>query len=65
MLEKSEIVSSNPTLAIKFQRNKMVLPHLLVKIKYCGEPPWLKGNVLDLRSTGLKFRILCLIGNVI
>ena len=39
MLGKSEIAGSNPTLAVKFQRNKMFLPRSLVKIQYCGEPP--------------------------
>ena len=33
----SEIVGSSPTLAFKFQENKMFLPRSLVKIQYCGE----------------------------
>ena len=56
---------SNPTLAFKFQRNKMLLPRSLVNIQYCWEPSWLRGSVLGLRSPGLEFRILCLEGNVI
>ena len=28
--------------------------------QYCGEPPWPRGNVLDLRPPGLEFRIPCL-----
>ena len=27
--------------------------------QYCGEPPWPRGSVLDLRPPGLEFRILC------
>ena len=33
--------------------------------QYCGEPPWPRGNVLDLRPPGLEFRILCLEDSVI
>ena len=40
LLGKSEIAGSSPALAFKFQRNKMFLPRSLVKIQYCGEPPW-------------------------
>ena len=36
LLGKSEIVISNPTLAFNFQRNKMFLPHLFVKIYIVG-----------------------------
>ena len=28
-----------PSLAFKFERNKMFFPRSLVKIQYCGEPP--------------------------
>ena len=28
--------------------------------QYCGEPPWPRGSVLDLRPPVLEFRILCL-----
>ena len=28
--------------------------------QYCGEPPWPRGSVLDLRPPGFEFRILCL-----
>ena len=54
-----------PTLAFKFQSNKMILLRLLVEIQYCGEPLWPRGSVLGLRPPGLKFRILCLEGSVI
>ena len=37
----------------------------LVKIQYCGEPPWPRGSVLGLRPPGLEFQILCLEGSVI
>ena len=33
--------------------------------RYCGEPPWPRGSVLDLRPPGLEFRILCLEDGVI
>ena len=36
-LESPEIAGSNPTLAFKFQRNKIFLPRSLVMIQYCGE----------------------------
>ena len=36
-------------LVFQFQRNKMFLSRSLVKIQYCGESPWPKGSVLDLR----------------
>ena len=35
LLGKSEIAGSNHTLALKFQRNNMFLPHSLIKIQYC------------------------------
>ena len=35
------------------------------KIKYCGSIPWPRSSVLDLRPSGLGFRILCLEGSVI
>ena len=65
LLEKSEIACSTPTLAFKFQRNKMFLPCSLAKIKYCGKFPLPKGSQLSLRLLGLKFRILSLEGSVI
>ena len=65
LLGKSEIACSNPTLAFKFQRNRMFIPRSLVKIQYCGEPPWPRGSVLGLRPPGLEFQILCLEGSVI
>ena len=64
LLGKSEITGSNPTLVFKFQRNKIFLPHSLVKIQYCGEPLWPRGSVHCLRPPGLEFRILCLEGSV-
>ena len=33
--------------------------------QYCGEPPWTRGSVLDLRPPGLIFQILCLEDSVI
>ena len=48
-----------------FQRNKLFLPHSLVNIQYCWEPPWPRGSVLGLRPPGLEFRILCLERSVI
>ena len=65
LLGKSEIAGSNPTLAFKFQRNKMFLHRSLANIQYCGEPPWPIGSVLGLRPPGLEFRILCPEGSVI
>ena len=53
LLEKSDIAGSNTTMAFKFQ-NKMFFPCSLVKIQYCGEPPWLRGSVLGLRPPGLE-----------
>ena len=54
-----------PTLALAFELQKKNLPRSLVKIQYCGEPPWPRGSVLSLRPPGLAFRILCLEGSVI
>ena len=51
---------SSPTLAFKFQRNKMFLPCSLVRLQYCGEPLWPRGRLLGLRPQGLEFSILCL-----
>ena len=65
LLGKSEIACSTPTLALKFQRNKMFLPRSFVKIQYYGEPPWPKGSVFGLRPPGFEFQILCLKGSVI
>ena len=45
LIWKSEIAGSTPAQAIKFQRNKM-FPRSLVKMQYCGEPPWPGGSVL-------------------
>ena len=36
-----------------FQGDKLFLPRSLVKIKYCGEPPWPRGSVLSPRPPGL------------
>ena len=47
--EVLEIAGSNPAVAFKFQRSKFFLLRSLVKIQYCGEPPWPRGIVLDLR----------------
>ena len=47
------------------KETKMILPRSLAKIKYCGEPPSPRGDVLGLRPPGLDFRILCLEGSVI
>ena len=37
------IAGSSPTLAFKYQSNKMFLPRSLGNIHYCGEPLWQKG----------------------
>ena len=42
-------------LCFRFQRNKMFLRHSLVKIQYCGEPPWPRDSVLGLRPQGSNF----------
>ena len=63
--QMSKIAGSIPTQALKCQRNKTFLPRSLVKIQYCGEPPWPRGSVLGLRPPGLEFRILCLEGSVV
>ena len=62
---KAEIANSDPAQTFKFQRNTFVLSHSLVKIQYCGQPPWPRGIVLGLRPPGVEFRILCLEGSVI
>ena len=61
LLGKSEIPGSTPALAFKFQRNKMFLPCSLIKIRYCGEPPWPRGSVLGLRPPGLEFHHLTIL----
>ena len=55
----SEIAGLNPTptLAFKFQRNKMCVPRSLVKIQYCGGPLWLSCSVLSLRPPRLESRL--------
>ena len=44
---------------------KIIFLRSLVKIEYCGEPPWPRGSVLSLRPPGLECPILCLEGSVI
>ena len=44
----------------KFQSHRS-----LVMIQYCGEPPWPRGTVLDLKPPALEFRIMCLEGSII
>ena len=61
-LKKTTCLKSRRSL--KFQRNKMFLPCLLVKIQYCGEPSWARCSELGLRPTGFEFHILCLEGSV-
>ena len=61
LLGKTEVVCSSPSLTFKIQRNI----RSLVKIQYCGEPPWPSGSVLGLRPPRFAFRILCLEGSVI
>ena len=65
MIWKEDIAGSNLTLAFKFQGNRMFLLRSLVKIQYCGEPPWPGGSVLGLRQPGLEFRIMRLEDSVI
>ena len=43
----------------------MYLHSPLAMIQYCGEPPWPRGDVLDLRPPGFEFRVLCLEDSVI
>ena len=43
-----------------FKEKKNVSSPSTCKTQYCGEPPWPRGSVLDLRPPGLEFRILCL-----
>ena len=42
----------------------MFLPCSLVIIQCCGEPPWPRGSVLDLRPLGYEFQIFFLEGSV-
>ena len=65
LLRKSEITGSNPSLAFKFQRDKMFLLCSLVKIQYCGKPLWTRGTELSLKPPGPGFLLLCLEGSVI
>ena len=50
---------------IPVSRKQKFLPHSLVKIRYCGEPPWPRGSVLGFRPLELEFRIMCLEDSVI
>ena len=52
LLGKKEFAGSFPDLAFKFQRNKMFLPRSLIKIQYCGEPPWPRARISNLVSGG-------------
>ena len=54
-----------PHPGIQVSKNEMFLSHSLVKIQYCGEPPWPRGSVLSLRPPGLRVRIPCLEDSVI
>ena len=36
----------------------MYLPRPLVNIQFCGEPPWLRGSVLDLRPQGYELFLI-------
>ena len=63
LLEKSEIAGFNSALVFELQKKN--LPRSLVKIQYCGDPPWPRGSMLSLRPPGLAFRILCQKGSVI
>ena len=47
------------------QRNKNVSSTSTCESQYCGEPPWPRGSVLDLRPPGIEFRVLCLEDSVI
>ena len=42
-----------------FKERKCFFLRSLVKIQYCGEPPWPRGNGIGLIPPGPKFRILC------
>ena len=39
----------------RFERNKNVFSPSTCKTQYCGELPWLRGSVLDLRPPGREF----------
>ena len=54
-----------PHSGLQVSKKKMFLPRSLVKIQYCGEPPWPRGSVLGGRPPGLECRILCLESSVI
>ena len=64
-LDAVEIAGSNSTQAFQVSKKKNVFPLSLVNIQYCGELPWPRGSVLDLRPPRFEFRILCLEGSVI
>ena len=54
---QAKIVGSNPSLAFKFQRDKMFPVRSLVKIQYYfGETLWPSGSVLSLRPQGLDLK---------
>ena len=53
-LGNTVIPGSSPALSFRFQRNNKFLRRSLVKIQYCGEPPWPRGRVLGLWPTGLE-----------
>ena len=65
MPRKSETPGSNPTLAFKFQKNKMFILRSLVKIQYCRESPWPRGSALGLKPSGLEFRFVYVEGSAI
>ena len=53
-LESRRLRVSNPTLAFKFKRNKLFLPHSLSKIQYYGEHPWPRGSVLGRQGSNFE-----------
>ena len=54
-----------PLWTASFKETKRFFPVTRKTNQYCGEPPWPRGSVLDLRPPGPEFRILCLEGSVI
>ena len=55
LVGQAKIKDLDPTLAFQFQRNNMFFPRSLVKIQYCGEPPWPRGSELGLEPLGFEY----------
>ena len=48
-----------------FVKCYVFLPHSFIMIKFCREPPWQRGSVLDPRPPVFEFRTICLEGSAI